>query len=505
LRAAVKLRWPLPDLVTRGLAFRADLRGDNQAVLRLWERIGRRHPDWTIVYAMRAGAFRRLERWDEAKAELQQGLARRPDDAMLTVELGRLLLEHRELDAALEVWRQVMETAPDRPESHVGYASTLRELAHLEEADAVLHAAAQKFPSASFVQSNYAVLADLRGAREEALRRWQTVLSRFSDEAIGYAGLGAALKMLGRYAEADDLMSQGMQRFPDDTNLAINHAWVAVAASDWAEALRRWDAMLARWPQDRLMQNGRAETAMRAALFAADETAHVANSHAEHTATSPHADIRQMLLQFESMGVNCELGFVQRHFGAEPLGLFRWAGISYESLLAALDTQLAGIGDVEHTILTVNPNNYEYHSEDRRYGMSTHTFVQEDSAQPEDVIPKVCRRLVFLKEKFLKDLREGSKIFVFNGTEPLPDAELRRLHDALGRYGDVSLLHVAPHGEDMAGHVTRVDERLWRGGLGRTGNNGRIWDIEFQTWVSVCRAALAEHRRYERAAASEAV
>jgi hypothetical protein len=35
--------------------------------------------------------------------------------------------------------------------------------------------------------------------------------------------------------------------------------------------------------------------------------------------------------------------------------------------------------------------------------------------------------------------------------------------------------------------VREIDTRLWRGSLGRTGYNGRIWDIEFGSWLTICR------------------
>ena len=36
--------------------------------------------------------------------------------------------------------------------------------------------------------------------------------------------------------------------------------------------------------------------------------------------------LNEMLLEFESLGDNCEFGLVQRHFGAEPISLLRFAG-----------------------------------------------------------------------------------------------------------------------------------------------------------------------------------
>lgn len=53
-----------------------------------------------------------------------------------------------------------------------------------------------------------------------------------------------------------------------------------------------------------------------------------------------------LMARFESIGTDCEFGFVQRHFGLELLGLFRFAGARHlRNLLRLLETDLAGLGD----------------------------------------------------------------------------------------------------------------------------------------------------------------
>jgi len=47
--------------------------------------------------------------------------------------------------------------------------------------------------------------------------------------------------------------------------------------------------------------------------------------------TVPVLDDRDLVLQFESIGDNCELGLVQRRAGSEPLGLLRFARVYGQS------------------------------------------------------------------------------------------------------------------------------------------------------------------------------
>ena len=198
---------------------------------------------------------------------------------------------------------------------------------------------------------------------------------------------------------------------------------------------------------------------------------------------------RDLVLRFESIGENCELGFVQRHFGAEPLGVFRWAGISYGALIDALGSRLEGIGDPQQTDLLINPNNNEYYTQDRRYGMSMHTFILQGGASSNSVKNKMCRRLVYLREKLIEDFADPSKIFVFNSASPLTDEDLMRLRRALDAYGATPLLHVAPHPHMPPGAVAPASERVWRASLGRTGYDGRVWNVEFESWEKICALA----------------
>ncbi len=58
-----------------------------------------------------------------------------------------------------------------------------------------------------------------------------------------------------------------------------------------------------------------------------------------------------LLRGFESLGHNCEFGVVQRHFGAEPLGLLRFSGITLPDLLTGLACGFAGAGQQLEVLL----------------------------------------------------------------------------------------------------------------------------------------------------------
>jgi hypothetical protein len=64
---------------------------------------------------------------------------------------------------------------------------------------------------------------------------------------------------------------------------------------------------------------------------------------------------RELVIQFESLGDNCELGLVQRMAGAEPLGLLRFAGVPLRHLIRAMEARFEGMADTAN--IRVEPQN----------------------------------------------------------------------------------------------------------------------------------------------------
>src|SRR3954447_2564614 len=102
----------------------------------------------------------------------------------------------------------------------------------------------------------------------------------------------------------------------------------------------------------------------------------------------PVPDDRELVLRFESIGDNCELGLVQRLAGAEPLGLLRFAGAPLRNVLRALDARLEGIGDPRH--IRIQAENGEYMVKLTRYDFYYHAHVSVGDMSPEAVHRQQC-------------------------------------------------------------------------------------------------------------------
>jgi hypothetical protein len=110
--------------------------------------------------------------------------------------------------------------------------------------------------------ANWTVLAQVlaaRGRHDEALTWYDRVLVRFPTEADVAAARARTLAWTGRLDEA----WRAVQALPDrdaDVDMAVFTANLALWRSDFAEAGRRYDQVLARWPGERDALRGRAIT-----------------------------------------------------------------------------------------------------------------------------------------------------------------------------------------------------------------------------------------------------
>lgn len=175
---------------------------------------------------------------------------------------------------------------------------------------------------------------------------------------------------------------------------------------------------------------------------------------------------------FESLGMDCELGFAQRKLGQEPLGLLRFSGIPFDTLIALLNNDFRDFALPENCELKIIrlADQSQYDLYDRVYRYDMHTFVVADTSDDAaDVLKKFCARAQFLKRKLLDDLASGDKIFVYKN-DHCSEREARKLSRALLRHGPNRLLVVREFDrrrERAHGALVRVGGHILNGYLER--------------------------------------
>lgn len=197
-----------------------------------------------------------------------------------------------------------------------------------------------------------------------------------------------------------------------------------------------------------------------------------------------------LVLQFESLGDNCELGLIQRRVGAEPLGLFRFAGAPLRHLLRAMNARFDGMSEPAH--VRVQPEHGEYMIKLTKYDFIYHADVKVGDGDPEALHRQHSRTVRFLADKLIGDLESPEKIMVFRQNEPLLAADLVDLRAALSRFAPSTLLWVQ---EARPGHppgsVDVIDRTLMAGYVTRLAARENVPDLDQTSWLAVLRRAWA--------------
>jgi tetratricopeptide (TPR) repeat protein len=472
-----------------------------------WDNFATAYPGPGETRLNLARELRGLGKSKEAESIYCELLDRFPGNPKPALDYAMMAYARREWPEAIRRFQIVRARFPELVDGHRFVGDLLFGQKRFDEADAVFREAMLRFPDEPRLAISYAWSGHLKGDKigewQEAGERWRLLVSRFPGEPLGYAKLGFVLtKYLGRIDEAEALLLTGMERFPDDITIACQYARAADYRQDWDEALRRWDALVARWPKDQSVLRERGETVARRGLIEISDPEGIAAPAVTHQSIEGRSQVKteegNLLLQFESLGENCEFGLVQRHFGIEPLGLLRWVSLAPESLCLALEERFVGLDDPQD--LEVKLIGPEYHMYGNRYQMRMHTCIvkSEYKGSPEQLREQLFRRLRYLKDKLLVDLRSAEKILVWQSGlgSKLSEETVYRMQHAVLNYGDNTLLIVRRH--DDQSRPSAIKQRL--PGLlvatlhqvdKLTGSDGKVRACSpFDGWLTLCREAL---------------
>jgi predicted Zn-dependent protease len=115
---------------------------------------------------------------------------------------------------------------PSRDE-RLATAISLREDGQLEQARQLLLGLRAEFPADAHMALQTAWAHDKMGLEEEAAPHYEAALAGdLSDDELrsAFLGLGSTYRALGRDADSDRVLRQGVERFPDYRPLRVFHA-----------------------------------------------------------------------------------------------------------------------------------------------------------------------------------------------------------------------------------------------------------------------------------------
>ncbi len=461
--------------------------GEQDLAIRRWTALRDRFPDDPLGHIRTAETCWDAGRRDEADALAGAVFARFPDDPAAAMLYARTAFSRGRRSEALARWRRTRDTFADDPNVHLGAADAYYDADALDEAELAARDAAARFPADHRFRALFARVASRRGDHAEALRRWAAIRASFPDVAEVYSGSGAALIEAARLAEAETLLTEALQRFPHDYELERQLARTLSLGGEHRRAMPLWEALYRRAADINAIRNDLRDVLWRARLDQADAATPAFEIPAillEDTVATDRAT-RDLLMRFESLGDTCEFGILQRRFGAEPLGLLRWASVDPPDLLAALRSRFEGVGTPEQT--TIGVTNGAYWLLDTRFNFYFATFTLEKFEPREPFYVDQCQRVRFLRRSMLETLEAGKSILVYKYDPAYSTAQLFELHDAVRSYNQrAMLLGVRLQQPDHpSGSVEVLREGLLAGYIDRFSDV----DLSIETWLAICRQA----------------
>jgi tetratricopeptide (TPR) repeat protein len=470
----------------------ATRRRDLSEAERIWRSVRERYPDKVDGYMGYALALREVSRLDEAEAMLLEASKRFPENPTVAMDLAQIPERKQNWSLASRRWRDVVSRFPSLAGAYIGLGNSLHREGVVSEAEKVYREGLDRFPDNADMAAAEARLASRSSDWPKALDLWTTIQNRFPDNPAGPVGLGQALRDCGQLERSAEALSEAHQRFPANVEVEVQLALTLSAMREWPKALETWDSLKRRFPGNSDVRWGIAQildkalsdqAAVTGAPFEIPASILAANTDdGEYVKT-----LAALFKRFESIGDTCEFGMVQRIFQADQVSLLRWAATSPGSLVTALNNRLEGVGDPEHTIIAINGD--EYTTEDRRYLMHSHTFTSPSAEPYELFAPEQCRRLQWLREKFIGNLTAAAKIFVYKYEDGLTEADAEALHAALCNYcPDIAVLCVKL---EEPGHPSGTVQQLRSGLFVGYIDKFSTVDISVSAWIAVCQSVVA--------------
>lgn len=222
----------------------AEMRRDWLTAAARWNVVAERFTDMWEGPTGQARALREQGQPDQARLLLEDVVKRFSMATGPIDELARVAEAVRDWPAAEKWWQASIALDPAPRWATIGLVNALREQGCTSEGEAVLIQQFERSAHESWPFIEYARLAEWSADWSEAAKRWNMVQARFPQMWEACKGLERPLRELGKADEADAVLVDAVERFPDQTGPLERLALRAQQRRDWADAERWWRAYL---------------------------------------------------------------------------------------------------------------------------------------------------------------------------------------------------------------------------------------------------------------------
>lgn len=151
-------------------------------------------------------------------------------------------------ETAQTIWSLLLQKASASKESYILIAKFLKEQGYEVDAHALSENAEQEFLKFREVLSNSAEAAMKKKDYQDALKKWELIISFFPLFPNAYTRKAVALRFLGHLEEADILLEEATKKFPPIQSMLHTHADTAMDRRDYLAAIARWDSLCEHFP-----------------------------------------------------------------------------------------------------------------------------------------------------------------------------------------------------------------------------------------------------------------
>ncbi|MBP2291488.1 hypothetical protein [Azospirillum rugosum] len=205
------------------------------------------------------------------------------------------------------------------------------------------------------------------------------------------------------------------------------------------------------------------------------------------------------LLRFESLGDNCEFGFVLRRHACEAGSLFRWAAMKPDQLLSLLRANFTdfyrfeNLAPLRTNMVLDAPYGIGWHTDLKSEVASGRLHYRDDEATRRKLHRKEVRKLQYLLSKFAARLRLGGVIYVLKSNGGIAPDTVDGILDeltALAGHTDFALLEVqASDDPARIGTVERRGPQRLRGYVSRFAAYQKADDVDAEAWTRIMDGA----------------
>jgi tetratricopeptide (TPR) repeat protein len=219
----------------------------------LYAQVRARFPDEQAGYSGGINALRGLRRFADAEALAAQAIERFPRAGALRIEQAWLAQIAHDWPLAIERWAAIRRDMPDSLAGYIQAARALREAWRHADAETLLTEAMARFPDPIEPATEHAALALGQHRWDEAQYRYGRLRHAFPTQPDGWRGGAAVLRFQFKFIEAEALLEQAIERFPEVAQFSLDHAQIPIAPAfahqkDWPETLRRLERLYQRYP-----------------------------------------------------------------------------------------------------------------------------------------------------------------------------------------------------------------------------------------------------------------